>query len=251
MNKYLLITLIYLQTESQEAPKENPPKFHGCKSDFFPNPETPRYKKLDFTEQCENLKTCSLSFSSTKEKCLQDFETSKKRFCSKITLLNLFKKKYCYKIVAENMKIARALDKNNFKSAFEAFIAMVSDDDGSFCLVNSEGAVSDDGCDNTSDRQMFLFVRLSNGKFVVKDFISRDCLDFESGFGGCDYDAQGQWMDVALGGDGNYAFIFNKDEQVLLVSDGDSGFEDVGGEVIISVVSGMRTQEVDDSRGGY
>ena len=249
MNKLLLITLLVLQIQSQEVAEEEAPIFRGCTSDFFPDQEDPRSKGIDFSEQCLALENCAESFSSTKEECLQDFEAAQELFCSTYTGVNLWRRRYCFRVVTENMKVARALDNELFNSAFEAFIAMVSDD-GTNCLINEEDAAAAANCDNTLDEQKFLFVQLSNGKFVIKDSEGA-CLDFESNFVDCDYDAEEQMMSIALGETGvNEAVILNKDEDFLLVQasgDGDTEFDDATSEVIISVVSSLG-EEVEEPK---
>ena len=130
------------------------------------------------------------------------------------------------------MKAVRELNDENFNSYFDSFFGMISID-GNSCLVNQGVSVAVDGCDNTDEEQRFLFFHLSNGKFVIRDS-GGSCLDFESGFGECDYDSEAHWMNV--GED----LAENRIRDKIVDIYGEDFFTDI----IISVVSGVENSEL-------
>ena len=210
--------------------------FRGCTSPLFPKAEPPLYTKIDFSQSCAAFETCADSFSKTKEECIQEFSEAQELFCSTCSN-NIWRKRYCYDVVIENMKVARDLVGNFFNSSFEAFRAMVNltDSGGTDCVYNFMEQISLGVCDNTDDEQEFLFVQLSNGKFIIRD-LNRNCLNFEEKFVECDYDNDEQWFTVTSGTTGkNEVFIMKKNLFPVQTS-----------EVVISVINGLGVEMMDE-----
>lgn len=250
MIKIYILTLILLQTQSQEETGQ----FIGCTSDLFPNPGESRVSGVDFSSACTILETCANTFSSSKTECLQNFEKNQNDVCSSITQLNLFRKRYCYRVADTNMEIANDLEDSIFDSKELAFTATISDD-GTNCIQSRAPPGSCDNpnaaplqpfdaptatCDNTENLQKLKFYLLSNGKFVIGDSHGK-CLNFEAIFDFCNFDNEEQWMLIEASSETGTIqnVIVNKDDELLSVeaATGPAVFNDTAeNEVIISVI---------------
>ena len=227
LKNIFLITFLLLQIQSQI--------FRGCSLPLlFPNTEPPLFPTIDFTSSCEIFETCIASFSTTKEDCFGEFSDGQELFCSTCSD-NIWRRRYCYDVIIENMKVARGLDDKEFNGSFMAFRAMMNltVEQGANCVAKAFiEELSFDLCDNTDDEQKFFFFELSNEKFIIQDS-NGFCLDFDDNFNDCDFNNDEQWFTVTLGDTGkNEVFIKNKD-----------GLKFQNGEFVISVIEGLGGEE--------
>ena len=205
MIKSLLIALLYSQIHSQEYTGV----FRGCTApSLFSNSESALTTSIDFSFDCTNFQECANSFNTTKQECLQNFSTAQELVCSSFTD-NRRLKRYCEKIVFENMKIVRNLEDSKFNSYFNAFYGMINRFKTDYCFVNININLEEyiyRECDSNDD-MIFSFVQLSNGKFVI-DGSGNRCFKTSNQYIDCNYNDKDLWIDFSLGNEAKNEILF-------------------------------------------
>ena len=211
MNK-LLITIFLIFT-SQCRTRWRLDQFTGCTSTLFTNPLNFRIMKIDYNTACTALEVCAESYelNTNKEDCLIAFEESMKEFCVKYTAVNLWRRRYCYRIVIRNMILAGELSDSLFKGSLKLFDVRLSDG-GILCLRNDlTGSV----CSQNDIKQLWTVIKLTNQKFI---FMDQDgmCLSSTNGsVTNCDFKNDIQWwtlMEKRIGSE-----LMGEDGKVLKI----------------------------------
>ena len=117
MNFLSLITILLLTTHPlQPLHATRKDRFSGCESDLFPNPSNFLILKIDFSAECKALEICADDPGIVKEKCISQFNDGMDAFCPSYTRVNLWRRKYCFRIVEKNKLIANLLSDDVFKT---------------------------------------------------------------------------------------------------------------------------------------
>ena len=211
MNYYTYILLILLTNSLQ--PRD---KFSGCDSDLFPTPLTFTIN-LTFQTACDDLETCAEDLESSKDVCLAAFKTDMKKICEDLTALNLFRKRFCNKIVYYNMIQAYELDDNIFKMATKKFSGFIVEQSNLNCFNPENNA--DVMCDEEDDDHKFDFYELVGLQlWVIKD-TDGECLNNVGEFETCDLTDETQQFKINDVVAANTALIINNLDEVLTSDD--------------------------------
>ena len=119
MNNYFLLILNLNILNIHCNKKIEIEKFSGCQKIFENNLN---FFKINFKEACINLLHCSQNIKFRKEDCLEQFEIDQKRFCRSKFGHKIYVKKYCEKMILDNLNKFEDLDEEYFKGEFVAFI---------------------------------------------------------------------------------------------------------------------------------
>ena len=212
MIKNLLIALLYSLIHSQEYLGV----FRGCaNSSLLPNTEAALTNSINFTVGCTAFKECAVIYNTTKQECLEDFSSAQELFCSAFTD-NRRMKRYCQKIVFENMKIARKLEDSKFNGNFNAFKGMINTFDSTLCYFSNSLSLFSTVCDSTDNRIILSFVQLNNGKFVIKQSEDSCFLTSDLIFSVCNYNNGNFWFTIDLVDDGkNQVNLLNESSNIV------------------------------------
>lgn len=189
MQKFILFALLILSTQSRTRISMD--RFTGCTADLFPNPRNFRVLQIKFDDACTAFETCAATYNTNQEECIDKFEIDQIAFCDEYTSVNLWRRRYCKRIVKQNMVLARQLADDKFKNhekAFEAQIFIPAD-----CLLN-DLTLTGAACTSIDD-EIFTFVRLGNDKYVIGDGDGK-CMNKSVSLVDCDFDDEDQWMNV-------------------------------------------------------
>ena len=197
MQKYLLLVLLTLSTTSRTRIRMD--RFTGCTTDLFPNPSNFRGLQIKFDDACTAFETCAASYNKNQEECIDQFEIDQIAFCDQYTSINLWRRRYCKRIVTQNMVLARKLADDKFKNHVVAFEAQITDATGTNCLINGTDIAA--ACTGGAT-EFFDFIRLGNDKYVIKNSEDK-CLNGSLAAVECDFDDEDQQMEVASNGTGN------------------------------------------------
>ena len=175
----------------------------GCSTPLFQNPSKFFLLRINFQPACTSFQTC-LSSKTPNKQCVQDFEKAQLAFCSTYTPFNLFRRRYCKRLVTLNMIITNKVElpekaeegeeseekpQEIPKLGFKGYILSVDD----FCLEkNFKNVVSD--C-MISDLVSFLVYK--NGKYAVLNS-DGGCLQSDGKLKGCDFADENIQMDVVV-----------------------------------------------------
>ena len=219
MKNLILIILSLSALQSRRQIRRD--QLTGCDSKIFVEENTYRLMKINFQTACDNLQKCADDVNINKQTCLQNFKADQEKFCDGYTSFNLWRRRYCKKIAADNLRFAYVLEEKLFAGNALAFYATLEADTltAGMCLnadLLSTGAV----CDDTSD--VFTFIRLTDNTTNSPNFVDGktfaiknadgQCVTNAAGLADCDFnDATQHWTITNEGAN-----------QVLLSSGGDN-----------------------------
>lgn len=213
MQKYILLTLLILSTQSRT--RFSMDRFTGCTTNLFPNPRNFRVLQIEFSTACAAFETCAASYNTNQETCIDNFEIAQIAFCDQYTSVNLWRRRYCKRIVAANMVLARKLSDDKFKNHEEAFVAQINDEGATANCLEGDLATAV-VCVNGTANQLFTFFRLGNDKYVIKNNDGK-CVNGSLSAVDCNFDDEEQWMTIDASGVAS-ASITNKDDATLDLS---------------------------------
>ena len=225
MNK--LVITIFLIFTAQSRTRWRMDRFTGCTSTLFTNPSNFRIMKIDYSTACTALEVCAASYDmdTDKQSCLKAFDADQRAFCAQYTAVNLWRRRYCYRIVDRNMILAGELADSLFKSSKKLFKTRISDTTATagVCLENDGNGVT---CDFDATEQLWDVYQLSNDRLIFKDQDGK-CLS-SSGLSmvDCDFDSDSQWWilgealnpTVAANTDGVFTLNNNEDTKRLKIN---------------------------------
>lgn len=197
MKKILFTCLLILKISSLTRTFLD--RFTGCEeeSGFFTNPINFTFLQITFQTACDTFVDCANSFNFNQDTCLTNFEKSQNDFCDGYTSFNLYRRRFCKKLVVQNMNLARAIDDDKFKNHKEIFKAQITDDAAAAECLNN--ALTGETCANGDAGQIFTFIRLDNDKFVIQNE-DEDCIKGDLTAVECNFDDEEQHMEIEASG---------------------------------------------------
>lgn len=161
-------------------------RFTGCESSFFPNSSLFTFLKIDFSVACFNLEVCAEDPSTTQALCLEALSSEMKNYCSSYTNVNLWRRRYCFKIAEKNQEIAEKLKPELFKVCeIERATGLVNmnfhnNSSKLKCLDYSDpNDVKVVTCDDTDSQNWSRFFNVDT-KYLTMEDSNGNCLNGES-----------------------------------------------------------------------
>ena len=227
--KLFHILTIILQINSRAIFHLN--RFTGCNSPLFKNPSNFFLIKINFSESCKNLELCKIDYNKKKNQCLKNFEKDLKKFCDDIKF-RLLKKLYCYRLIENNIKLAKKIDlKKDFNFFEKIFYVLIADPIGPYCLeINSQNTQN---CNSNNKKQIFKIYKLSNQKYVIKNLKNKKCYNNFFRFEKCDFNLSEQQMVIEEGENGYVVFKNDKGEYMNIDNYGFNRFSDVKMNIVL------------------